>query len=197
MPKSRRRKIHKHHKPPNTPGPNPKPYSPPSKEDLRFLKVVSRLVAVTVIFSIAVLVGRIIYLPSHPLRDMPKWLIASFVTLQLAVTWELVQSTRGILAARMIANPSPELVQSTRKLTVKSLRLSMLLLVVVLVPSLYLWGAIGYFGLWIQTVIPTRQKISENLFLVLIFVGGSIMSGLLGNAAYDLLKFIVRKSLRP
>ena len=197
MPKSRRRKIHKHLKPQNTPGPKSKAYSPPSKEDLRFLKVVSRLVAVTVIFSIAVLVGRIIYLPSHPLRDMPKWLIASFVTLQLAVTWEMVQSTRGILAARMIANPSPELVQSTRKLTVKSLRLSMLMLVVVLVPSLYLWGAISYFGLWIQKVIPTRQKVSENTFLVLIFVGGSIMSGLLGNAAYDLLKFIVRKSLRP
>ncbi len=196
MPKSRRRKIQKHQKPQNTPGPKPKAYSPPSKEDLRFLRVISGLVAVTVIFSIAVLLGRMIYLPSHPLIDMPKWLIAGFVTMQLAVTWELVKSTRGVLAARTIAHPSPELVQSTRKLTVKSLRLSMLLLVVVLVPSLYLWGVVSYFGHWIQTVIPARQKVSDNISLGLIFAGGAMLSGILGNLAYDVLKFIVRKSLR-
>jgi hypothetical protein len=66
---------------------------------------------------------------------------------------------------------------------------------VVLVPSLYLWG-VSYFGHWIQTVIPARQKVSDNIFLGLIFAVGAILSGILGNPAYDVLKFLVRKSLR-
>lgn len=96
---------------------------------------------------------------------------------------------------RLFIGPTldPQIHQKFRRRAVGLLTLSFFMIVVMAMPILYLHGYITQFSRWLQTWLPGKQIISGKVSLVIAFVAGAIVSGILGNLAYDVLKFVFRK----
>jgi uncharacterized membrane protein len=90
---------------------------------------------------------------------------------------------------------SPVLQQITvtkyRKIGVWILTLSTFINILWLIPILYVEGYISY----LSNLLPGKEQFEDSLSLATAFGLGAIISGVIGNAAYDLLKFIIRKMI--
>jgi hypothetical protein len=69
------------------------------------------------------------------------------------------------------------------------------MIVVAAMPVLYVQGVITKFTGWLNYLLPSKQQISENLSLFIAFTGGALVSGIIGNFAYDVLKYVVKKNV--
>jgi hypothetical protein len=78
-----------------------------------------------------------------------------------------------------------------RKHVVSLLGLSFFSNVVALMPILYVRGYISR----LTALLPGKEFLSNNVSLTLAFIAGAIVSGILGNLAYDILKYAVRKTI--
>jgi hypothetical protein len=52
----------------------------------------------------------------------------------------------------------------------------------------------GYIAAFVA-MVPTKEQLGSKTFLGLSFVAGAVISGILGNLAYDLMRFAIRKIL--
>jgi hypothetical protein len=57
------------------------------------------------------------------------------------------------------------------------------------VPIIYAYGAFD----WLIERLPARQTLGTNFYIGVAFVAGAVTSGVLGNLAYDILKYYARK----
>ena len=62
-------------------------------------------------------------------------------------------------------------------------------------PTLYMVGITKWVGAVIQNAVPSRQAVGEKTSLAIAFAAGAMISGVLGNLTYDLLKLAVKKLL--
>jgi hypothetical protein len=76
-----------------------------------------------------------------------------------------------------------------RRYVVTLLGLSFFSNVVVLMPILYVRGYVT----WLASLLPGKEQLGSNASLALAFVAGAIVSGVLGNLSYDLLKLAYKK----
>jgi uncharacterized membrane protein len=76
-----------------------------------------------------------------------------------------------------------------RKIGVLNIALSIFIIILALIPILYAEGYISR----LSNLLPGKEQLGDKLSLAIAFGLGAIISGVLGNAAYDLLKFVVRK----
>lgn len=58
-----------------------------------------------------------------------------------------------------------------------------------LIPVLYMRGYIAAF----VTKLPSREQMGNKTFLLVSFVAGAVVSGILGNLSYDFIKFVAKK----
>jgi hypothetical protein len=78
-----------------------------------------------------------------------------------------------------------------RRYLVTLLTVSFFSNVAMLIPVLHMRGYIAAF----VAMLPTKEQLGSKTFLGLSFVAGAVISGILGNLAYDLMRFAVRKIL--
>lgn len=71
------------------------------------------------------------------------------------------------------------------------LSLSLFMNIVALIPPLHAKGYISKLGQW----VPGKEGLGNKVSLAVAFGAGAIVSGVLGNLAYDIVKVIVRRSL--
>lgn len=76
-----------------------------------------------------------------------------------------------------------------RRYVVTLLGLSFFSNVVVLMPILYVRGYITRLA----SLLPGKEQLGSNASLALAFIAGAIVSGILGNLSYDLLKLAYKK----
>jgi len=64
-------------------------------------------------------------------------------------------------------------------------------------PLLYSLGVITQTANWVQSALPSKPAISDNISIGASFVIATVISSVLGNSAYDILKhFVVRRYRR-
>ncbi len=63
-------------------------------------------------------------------------------------------------------------------------------------PLLYTYGYVPRAANWIQSVMPGKITISNNIYIGASFAIAAVVSGILGNLAYDILKHFVMKRLQ-
>jgi uncharacterized membrane protein len=78
-----------------------------------------------------------------------------------------------------------------RRLGIATITVSIFVNILGLIPLLYGKGYIARLA----NFLPGREQLGNKLSLAVAFVLGAIISGVLGNAAYDLLKFVIRKMI--
>jgi hypothetical protein len=79
-----------------------------------------------------------------------------------------------------------------RPVIMRILSLQPFLLLLIWMPVLRAYGYTTRFSDWLFAWVPT-SKISENLSVAIAFIAGAIVSGIVGNFSYDLIKFAVKK----
>jgi hypothetical protein len=105
------------------------------------------------------------------------------------LSWRLNPSGRRLLTSPTPYSTDPK---EARRIGVRQLTLAIFVNVAGWMPILYVKDVIGS----IANLLPGKEQLGDKLALVTAFGVGAIISGVLGNAAYDLLKFVIRKMVK-
>lgn len=95
--------------------------------------------------------------------------------------------------ARRVYVADTKSIKEARSIVVRQLSVAIFILIDIAMPSLYMYGYIDSLTSRLQSLSPLKHKISENFSIGFAFVLGAIVSGILGNFSYDVLKFVVSK----
>lgn len=123
-------------------------------------------------------------------RDAP-WLYAACVAIALCLMY--IGLRLNTYKLEILENPVPSAVSVARyrKRGVWNIAVSIFINILGLIPILYVNGYISRLA----TLLPGKERLGDKLSLGVAFGFGAVVSGVLGNLAYDVLKFVVRKMM--
>ena len=167
----------------------PKAKTAPHPNDLRVVSIVTKLNLLFSFVGSLILLARLLDLPT--LSTAPIWLfricLVIFLIIMLII-WKLGNRAVRLFSLDIDFNS----VKQIRRLTIWQLSLQPFLLIVIAMPALYAHGYVTRFSNSLFAWLPAQQKVGRNLSLVTAFGAGAIVSGIIGNLAYDLLKLAVK-----
>jgi hypothetical protein len=129
-------------------------------------------------------------------RVLDKSKTVMLLSISMFVVLAVIKIKVQMNTLQLFNRPNPLIHQKFRRAAVSLLALSIFMFLVLAIPILYVHGYVSQFSNWIQQWLPARQKIGEKSSLAIAFVLGAIVSGVLGNLAYDILKWAVKNKLK-
>ena len=167
-------------------------------DDLAAEKAIAlRLVKIFRFMNILALVFAVVsFFNLHAIEKAMGWLfyIDYWILIILSATGVLLQkkvAPRSDVMTQILIDPTV-----FRRMSTTFLALLVFQNVVAAMPLLYIYGYVTLAADWIQSVIPGKITISSNISIGASFVIAAVVSGVLGNLAYDILKHFVMKRLQ-
>jgi hypothetical protein len=153
--------------------------------------VAKRIARVDVVISLSAFIPVIVSLFDLPnIVNKSRWLILFSITVCI-LGGLIARRVLGVEHTLLQPNPYSSNPIEARKRGVWFLSLSVFVNIAAWMPILYAWGYIDRLA----SHLPGKEQLGNKLSLGVAFGLGAILSGVLGNAAYDLLKYIFRKML--
>lgn len=164
----------------------------PDGNDRRVIKGINTLSTVLFVIMTIVTVIRIKAILDDAPLQIPVWVVnvCYWTTFALSVPYG-INAFQFILIAETTI-PSQESTHRLRRLSIRGLTIAIMMCVFGVIPALFMHGHFKRFSNWISAYLP-YPHVGEGVSLVGAFIAGAVISGILGNLSYDILKFVVKK----
>lgn len=157
---------------------------------IKLVNLFQKMNLVALVFSVVVLVKLTATKPPHS-----WWIYASLGTLVVLTFIGRRLQKRAAPGSDVMTQVLKDPTEFRRKATT-FLALLILQNIVAAFPLLYWYGFFTWAANWVQSFLPRSLAISENIYIGASFVIAAVVSGILGNFAYDILKHFIMKTLQ-
>jgi hypothetical protein len=168
----------------------PKPTKLATSIDGHVIAIVSILCALFFAGAAIIVVWSFFDLKTRYLR--PSWL-----TYSSWAVWILIMILIGKLmdrAGAVAKTPLTAMAAKTiRQNMILVLTLEPFFVLVTAMPALKAHGQVTRFSDWLLSWLSVERRASDNLSLAVAFTAGALVSGIIGNGGYDLLRFVIKK----
>ena len=162
---------------------------PPRDQDAKFILLLNFCSFVASVIAVCLwVIPTILFLAT--VRTAPIWIYITFLLLVVSVK---VRSDIYERAIALISRRTSDSFRAARKPIVLALAISIFQMAVGCISAVYGLGYQRSVSGFIERLFSLKASIGEKTFLAMSFAIGALVSGILGNIAYDLLKISVKR----